>query len=226
MSGRTSVIPFKLGIGSKALTARRLQRDEEARKAAFEAQLEPCWEPLWRCAYHWSNTAEDASDLLSETVLEGYKSFPRFRGETTFLKWMYRIMSTTRIDLYRKNRRHQAPSLDAMYEEHGEPAEVVDENSDPAILLLDGEFSSPVHSALSALSDEYRIIVVLADIEGLDYTEIAQVLHIPLGTVRSRLHRARARLRQMLLRDEELGDYYSDLSRSRYTQDPGARCKK
>ncbi len=226
MSGRSLVIQFKLGIGSRALAARKERREEEARKAAFEAQLEPCWEPLWRCAYHWSNTPDDASDLLSETVLEGYRSFPRFRGETTFLKWMYRIMRTTRIDLYRKSQRHQAVSLDALCEENGELSEPADSAADPVVLLSRNELSSPVHLALMALSEEHRLIVVLADMENLDYAEIAQILQLPLGTVRSRLHRARARLRLMLVADPEMKTIYGDLSRSHADQEPDTQCRK
>src|ERR1700733_611383 len=76
--------------------------------AAFESLLEQCWEPLWRYAYHTTGNAEDAGDLLSETAIGGFKGFAKFRGETTFLRWMYRIMTTTRIDMVRKNRRHAA----------------------------------------------------------------------------------------------------------------------
>jgi len=114
---------------------------------------------------------------------------------------MYRIMTTTRIDMMRKNRRHTTSSLDAVAE-NGEfrHEAIADSNSDPEAIVLDPMLSEPMQTALNGLTEEYRAVVVLADIEQLDYSEVGLVLQIPVGTVRSRLHRARTHLRKALSR--------------------------
>src|SRR5579862_1400565 len=121
-------LPVKPGFFASRLAAARTR----SAQAAYEALLEPCWDALWRYAYHTTGNADDAGDLLSETIIEGFRDFTQFRGETTFLRWMYRVMTTTRIDMARRARRHQAQSLDALY--HGdEPGsfEMPDEASNP-----------------------------------------------------------------------------------------------
>ncbi len=168
-------------------------------RAAFEALLEQCWDPLWRYAYRTTGNADDAGDLLSETAIDGFKGFAKFRGETTFLRWMYRIMTTTRIDMLRSAKRHAASSLDIFDENGGYVArEISDDSANPEAMVLEPMLSEPVQIALNALSEEHRAVVVLADMEQMDYVEVSHVLQIPIGTVRSRLHRARLQLRKAL----------------------------
>jgi RNA polymerase sigma-70 factor (ECF subfamily) len=168
-------------------------------RAAFEALLEQCWDPLWRYAYRMTGNAEDAGDLLSETAIGGFKGFAKFRGETTFLRWMYRIMTTTRIDMVRSAKRHAACSLDVFDADSEHPMfEIPDTYNSPERVILEPMLSEPVQQALNELTEEYRAVVVLADMEQLDYVEVSQALGIPIGTVRSRLHRARLQLRKAL----------------------------
>jgi len=191
------VVNLTTRIGNFAF--RRSRSEADTRRAAYEALLEPCWDPLWRYAYNSTNNSEDARDLLSETALEGFKSFGQFRGDTSFLRWMYRIMTTTHIDMLRRAKRHKAQSLEVLHENGStDLLEIVDESADPERIVLGPMLSEPVHKALSALSDEFRAVVVLADMEQLDYSEVSDILQIPLGTVRSRLHRARSLLRKSL----------------------------
>lgn len=178
--------------------ARRAVRGVQTEQAAYEAMLDACWDSLWRYAYHTTGNADDAGDLLSETTLEGFKGFALFRGETTFLRWMYRVMTTTRIDMLRRNRRHLAQSLDALSGVEGGDFDIPDEAADPEKIVLEPMLSEPVQKALNALPESFRMVVVLADMEQMDYTEVSQVLQIPVGTVRSRLHRARGLLRKSL----------------------------
>jgi RNA polymerase sigma-70 factor (ECF subfamily) len=174
-------------------------KSRDGERQAFEALLEQCWDPLWRYAYHTTGNAEDAGDLLSETAIGGFKDFAKFRGETTFLRWMYRIMTTTRIDMLRSARRHTASSLDT-FDENSErrSIDIADDSGNPETIVLKPMLSDPVQHALNALSEEYRSVVVLADMEQMDYIEVSQALGVPIGTVRSRLHRARLQLRKAL----------------------------
>ena len=194
---RSTAISLTNRIGNFAL--RRSRSETDTKRAAFEALLEPCWDPLWRYAYNSTNNIEDARDLLSETALEGFKSFEQFRGDTSFLRWMYRVMTTTRIDMLRRAKRHQTQSLDVLQEDGStQTLDIADEGADPEQIVLGPMLSEPVQKALSALSDEFRAVVVLADMEQLDYSEVSDILQIPIGTVRSRLHRARSLLRKSL----------------------------
>lgn len=194
---RSPAVSLPSRLAHRALGRSRSEADTT--RAAYEALLEPCWDPLWRYAYNSTNHIEDARDLLSETVLEGFKSFGQFRGDTSFLRWMYRVMTTTHIDMLRRARRHQAQSLEILQEDGSTGTlEIADEAADPERIVLGPMLSEPVQMALSALSDEFRAVVVLADMEQLDYSEVSDILQIPLGTVRSRLHRARSILRKSL----------------------------
>jgi|SRR5579872_2207350 len=179
--------------------ARREAARTDSRQAAYEALLEPCWDALWRYAYRTTGDAHDAGDLLAETVLDGFRSFDQFRGDTSFVKWMYRVMSTSRIDMLRRAKRHRADSLDALVEQgFSGAAEFSDDSLDPENIIVGTALSEHVQQALRALPEEYRVVVALVDMEQLDYAEVSEVLQIPIGTVRSRLHRARAQLRKLL----------------------------
>jgi RNA polymerase sigma-70 factor (ECF subfamily) len=194
---RSSALSLASRIGLFALGRPRSEAD--TKRVAYEALLEPCWDPLWRYAYNSTREIEDARDLLSETVLEGFKSFGQFRGDTSFLRWMYRVMTTTHLDMLRRAKRHQAQSLNVLQEDGSTATlDIADEEADPERVVLGPMLSEPVQNALAALSDEFRAVVVLADMEQLDYSEVSDILQIPVGTVRSRLHRARSLLRKSL----------------------------
>lgn len=180
----------------------RTDTPEHTQRETYEAQIVQCWEALWRYAYRMTGNRDDAEDLLSETLVEGFRSFPQFRGDTRFVSWMYRIMTTTRIDMVRRARRRQAESLDTAFSSGGEAGsqgrEIADTGSDPAAVLIEPMLSEEVQDALNALPEEFRAVVILADIEQMDYADVSRVLDVPIGTVRSRLHRGRALLRRSL----------------------------
>jgi RNA polymerase sigma-70 factor (ECF subfamily) len=191
---------MKLAIFHKSRTDTR----ENVQRETYEAQIAQCWEALWRYAYRTTGNRDDAEDLLSETLVEGFRSFPQFRGDTRFVSWMYRIMTTTRIDMVRRARRRQAESLDTAFlsngEEGSEAREIADTGSDPVAILIEPMLSEEVQDALDSLPEEFRAVVILVDIEQMDYADVSRVLDVPIGTVRSRLHRGRALLRRYLAR--------------------------
>jgi RNA polymerase sigma-70 factor (ECF subfamily) len=156
---------------------------------------------LYRVAYRMTGDADDAQDLLQDALIEAYRSFRRFRQGTYFDKWLYRIMTNTFIDRQRQKKRSgRVVSLDAPIDgEDGGQRDVADVESDPERLTLRDELNEPLQAALNALAPEFRMVLILADVEEFSYEEISAMMDVPVGTVRSRLHRARSSIRAKLL---------------------------
>lgn len=160
-------------------------------------------EKLYRVAYRMAGHHEDAQDLLQDALLEAYRSFKKFQRGTYFDKWLYRIMTNTFIDRQRhKKRVGRIDSLDTPSEgaDDGEASvrEIPDWTGEPSRRVLHDEFGEPVQIALNRLKPDFRMVLILSDVEEFSYEEIAEMLNIPIGTVRSRLHRARDMMRQTL----------------------------
>ena len=158
---------------------------------------------LYRVAYRMAGPHEDAQDLLQDALLEAYRSFKRFQRGSYFDKWLYRIMTNTFIDRQRHRKRvGRIESLDAPLPgmEEGETAgrELPDWKDEPSRRVLQEMFDEPIQRALDALKPEFRMVLILADVEEFSYEEISEMMDTPIGTVRSRLHRARDMMRQML----------------------------
>src|SRR5262249_44352698 len=152
----------------RLLSAKRAAYREQA---SYETLVVACWDALWRYAYRTTGNRDDAEDLLSETLLEGFRSFAQFRGETAFVRWMYRIMTTTRIDMARRAASRKTENLDAR-NGGGEDRplyEMADEAANPEARLLAPLLSEPVQQALDALPEDFRAVVILADMEQIDY---------------------------------------------------------
>lgn len=158
---------------------------------------------LYRVAYRMAGHHEDAQDLLQDALLEAYRSFKKFQRGTYFDKWLYRIMTNTFIDRQRhKKRVGRIDSLDVppVGMEDGEVSarEIPDLSNEPSRRVLHGEFGEPVQIALDRLKPDFRMVLILSDVEEFSYEEISEMLGVPIGTVRSRLHRARDMMRLTL----------------------------
>jgi RNA polymerase sigma-70 factor (ECF subfamily) len=160
---------------------------------------------LYRVAYRMTGHHEDAEDLLQDALLEAYRSFRKFQRGTFFEKWLYRIMTNTFIDRQRRQRRiGPTQSLDAPIFGAADGAEnlvreIPDWESDPARQVLHNVLDEPLQAALSCLQAEFRMVLILSDVEGFSYEEISEIMGTPVGTVRSRLHRARAAVKNKIL---------------------------
>lgn len=137
---------------------------------------------------------EDAEDVVQESFVQAFVKLDTFQGNSTFYTWLYRIAFNIAISLRRKKRPVQ--SVDQGRELAGE--EPVDHTEAPDQRMLREESIGQVHQALHRLSEEHRSILVLREIEGTDYEQISEILDLPIGTVRSRLHRARLQLKDQL----------------------------
>ncbi|MEL4504258.1 RNA polymerase sigma factor SigE [Luteococcus sp. H138] len=177
----------------------RSTRQAPAAPDAAPEWTPPTWEELvrdhsdqvYRLAYRLTGNRPDAEDLTQDVFVRVFKSINNFTPGT-LEGWLHRI--TTNLFLDGARRKHRI-RMDPMAEAS---ERVVDEQASPGELYDDASMDADVAAALAALSPEYRVCVVLCDIEGLSYDEIAQVLDVKVGTVRSRIHRGRSQLREAL----------------------------
>jgi RNA polymerase sigma-70 factor (ECF subfamily) len=159
------------------------------------------WDRFYRFTVHLcKGNRDDAEDLLAESMVEAFQAFESYRGGG-FDRWFFRILSHNRIDMVRRQRIRQAASLEDL-SGSGASAGTYDipdcVSPGPEHQLLATCYSEPLQRALDELSDEFRTVVLLCDVEGMDYQGIADTLGVPIGTVRSRLARGRERLRVRL----------------------------
>ena len=169
----------------------------------FVEQAMPLMDSLYSGALRMTRNAADADDLVQETYLRAYRGFGGFQEGTNLKAWMFRILTNTFINSYRaKQRRPQESDLDDvedlyLYRRIGgiEGAGLGRSAEDE---LMDTFTDADVKAAVEALSENFRLPVILADVEGFSYKEIAEILDIPIGTVMSRLHRGRKALQKSL----------------------------
>ena len=174
--------------------------DQEA-KARFAEEAMPLLDQLYGGALRMTRNPQDAEDLVQETYLKAYKNFDSFTPGTNLKAWLYRIMTNTYINSYRKKQRRPLETSADEVTDH----QLYSSSSHDSTGLESAEVealkampNSRISEALNALNEDYRMVVYYADVEGLAYKEIADVLDIPMGTVMSRLHRGRKQLRGML----------------------------
>lgn len=173
-----------------------LFRRADPNRERFERMVESIFPSLIGTALRLTRDREEANDLTQEAVIRAYEAFDRFDGRN-FKAWMLRILTNLYINRYRQRKREMPNS--SLEEEHVmEP--VAPEGDIPDRQLFDELVGSEVEAALAKLPDDFRTTVVLSDIEGMTYEEIAVATNVPIGTVRSRLARGRALLRRELER--------------------------
>lgn len=179
-------------------------RDGVADRTALQEEALSHIDALYRTAVRMSGNPSDAEDLVQETYLRAFRSLHQFRPGTNLRAWLFKILTNAFINEYRKrSRRPRSTSLDNV-EEYYLYSHLIDSGIQPSTSRPDEEVLARIGDetiirALEALSVEFRQVVLLADVEGFAYREIAEILNIPIGTVMSRLHRARRRLQAMLV---------------------------
>ena len=173
-----------------------LRRAQKGDAQAFEQLVTPHEQMLWRVCWHYTHHQEDAADCLQETMLKAWRAIKSYRSECSLSSWLYRIASTVCLDFLRKQKRlPQTESADELAEEGFSP---VDESPTPDEAILKAESADSIRAAIDSLPGDMRTVIILYALQGLPYEEIADTMNTSVGTVKSRLNRARQKIAKFL----------------------------
>ena len=175
------------------LTLRRAQKGDPQ---AFETLVTPHEQMLWRVCWHYTHHQEDAADCLQETMLKAWRAIGSYRGDCALTSWLYRIASTVCLDFLRKQKRlPPAESADEMAEAGFAP---VDPSPTPDEAVIKSESADSIRAAIDSLPADMRTVIILYALQGQPYEAIAQTMQTSVGTVKSRLNRARQKISKFL----------------------------
>ena len=149
-------------------------------------------------AMRLTGNSSEAEDLVQETFLRAYRFFHRYDENLPFTSWVYRIMTNLHIDAVRKRTRLRTVSIEQGGSEGNQTWDLPDDRASADVSVMESTLEEPLQLGLRSMTAEFRTAVVLADVEGLSYEEIAEVMQTSVGTVRSRIHRGRKQLREHL----------------------------
>ena len=177
-------------------------RNDVNKRAEFDHLVQRYHKQAFNIAYRMTGNHADAEDLTQEAFVRAFRFFGNYRRDWPFDNWLYKIMSNLFVDDLRRKPKARLQSLDQPLELGGRSEEVFleipDAASDPARMMDLHELDEHIQTALNSLPPDFRMTVILADMEGHSYEEISAVMHCSLGTVRSRLHRGRKLLRSRI----------------------------
>ena len=165
--------------------------------SAFESLMELHEGRIYAIALRMCGNREDAQDCAQEAMLRIYHALDRFKGQSSFATWVYRITMNSCLDELRKRKVRAAASLDAMLETGWSPA--AGEGGLPEVQALRGEQRDIIRAAITSLPEDMRAVIVLRDIQGFSYEQIADMLDANIGTIKSRISRGREKLREILV---------------------------
>jgi RNA polymerase sigma-70 factor, ECF subfamily len=171
-------------------------------KQRFQDDALPLLDPLYAGALRMTRNPADAEDLVQDTMLRAYRAFNRFEPGTNLKAWLFRIMTNAYINTYRKKQREPQKISQDEVEEFDLYRELKDHDPQlsetPETIVLDSLVDSDITDAIDALPEQFRLAVILSDVEDFSYAEMAEIMDVPLGTVMSRLHRGRKALQKRL----------------------------
>lgn len=180
-----------------------IERATNGDSSSFSRLMELHERRMYAVALRICANREDAQDCLQESMLRIYRSINSFKGQSSFATWVYRVTMNTCLDELRKKKNKQNTSLDGLLDMGWSP---VDDTSSPEKHAVDSEVQKCLRAAIAELPEDMRAAVVFRDIQGFTYDEIAQMLNINVGTIKSRISRGREKLREKLKQNTELFD--------------------
>ncbi len=175
-----------------------ITREQPGRRAEFDRLVERYHKQAYNIAYRMTGNHADAEDLTQEAFVRAFRFFGNYRRDWPFDNWLYKIMSNLFVDDLRRRPKAHLQSLDQPLDLSGSGEvylEIPDVGANPERMVMSHELDEHIQHALNGLPNDFRMTVVLADIEGMSYEEISIAMKCSLGTVRSRLHRGRKLLR-------------------------------
>ena len=178
-----------------------LMNSTQSKQSLFEQEALPHMNALYSFAVRLCRDRDDASDLLQETFLKGYRFFDKFESGTNCKAWLFRILKNTYINQYRKDKKEpDTIEYDTIEEFYDLIRSESSESTDLQKRIFDNLLDDEISIALDSLPESFRTAIILCDLEGMTYEEISEILECPIGTVRSRLHRARNILASKLIK--------------------------
>lgn len=183
-----------------------IERTKNGDRAAFNDLIYKHERRAYQYAYRLTSSSEEASDIVADAFVRVYNAIHNFKGQSAFTTWLYRIITNCYLDARKKERNKQTVSLDnAVQTDDGDfDRQVEDKSAGPSEQTEKHERERLVQKALSRIPENQRAMLVLYHVDNLSYEEIAEALDLPIGTVKSRLNRARLSLRDQLMKDREL----------------------
>lgn len=180
----------------------------DRRKELFERHVRESNKQAYNLALRLTGTAADAEDLVQETFVRAFRFFHRYDASMPFSSWLYRIMTNLHIDGVRKSIRLRTTSMDQSTD--GMEWQLADPKASPDREAMAYALNDELQLGLLSMNAEFRIAVLLSDVEGMAYEEIAEIMQTSIGTVRSRIHRGRKQLREYLVGN--CPDVYAEVS--------------
>ena len=178
-----------------------LMNSTQSKQSLFEQEALPHMNALYSFAVRLCRDRDDASDLLQETFLKGYRFFDKFESGTNCKAWLFRILKNTYINQYRKDKKEpDTIEYDTIEEFYDLIRSESTESTDLQKRIFDNLLDDEISIALDSLPESFRTAIILCDLEVMTYEEISEILECPIGTVRSRLHRARNILASKLIK--------------------------
>ncbi|MBT8122824.1 MAG: RNA polymerase sigma factor RpoE [Gammaproteobacteria bacterium] len=179
-------------MGERSIDQALVERVQAGDKTAFDILVQKYQSKIIQLAYRYVHDQDEAMDIAQEAFIKAYKALGRFRGDSAFYTWIYRIaINTAKNYLVASNRRPPRSDIDAVDAEQYDGATGLKEYATPERLLLKDEIKETIAGAIEGLPDDLRTAITLRELEGMSYEEIAQAMDCPIGTVRSRIFRAR-----------------------------------
>lgn len=189
-----------------------IKQAQKGDNKAFELLIDEHFKKIYNIAYRLSGNEADASDMTQEVLIKIFRHIGSFSGNSKFSTWVYRVATNTCLDELKKIKRRSTYSLDAELDtgENEVVVQVRDEAPTPDIAAEQKELSAAVGKAIKRLSPDHSAVVILRDIQGMSYEEVAKILNCSVGTVKSRLNRGRAQLKKILEKDYYFNGTFSE----------------